>query len=210
MTISEALLARWRRVPTAVVADITGGACQLDPDIRPLRPAGQQPALFGRALTAECPPADIGAVIGALELAKRGDVLVIAAGGHRHTATIGEILGGYLRARGAAGIICDGAVRDVGALGTWNDFSVFSRFVTPRGPTSFAQGAVNGVVSFGGRKISPGDLVIGDDDGLVRLTPEDATTWIEAAEEALKRERQWQEALATGKAIREALGLPSG
>ena len=124
MTISEALLARWRRVPTAVVADITGGACQLDPDIRPLRPAGQQPALFGRALTAECPPADIGAVIGALELAKRGDVLVIAAGGHRHTATIGEILGGYLRARGAAGIICDGAVRDVGALGTWDDFSV--------------------------------------------------------------------------------------
>ena len=98
----------------------------------------------------------------------------------------------------------------MGALGPWDDFSVFSRFVTPRGPTSFAQGAVNGVVSFGGRKISPGDLVIGDDDGLVRLTPEDATTWIEAAEEALKRERQWQEALATGKAIREALGLPSG
>jgi regulator of RNase E activity RraA len=206
--VSASLLERWQRVPTAIVADLSNGACQIDPDIRPLCSAGQQPKLLGRALTVQCVPPDFGAVVRALEVARAGHVLVIAAQAHRATAMIGSILGGYLRGRGAAGIACDGAVRDVEDLAVWRDFSVFTRFVTPRGPTSSVHGEVNCTVNFGGRQIAPGDIVIGDDDGLVSLTPQEALDMIEAAEQKLALERQWRQRLAAGMTVAEALAIP--
>jgi regulator of RNase E activity RraA len=206
--VSASLLERWQRIPTAIVADLSNGACQIDPDIRPLCGAGQQPKLFGRALTVQCMPPDFGAVVRALEVARAGHVLVIAAQAHRATAMIGSILGGYLRSRGAAGIACDGAVRDVEDLAAWRDFSVFTRFITPRGPSSSAHGEVNCTVTFGGRQIAPGDIVIGDDDGLVSLTPREAVGMIEAAEMKLALERQWRQRLAAGMTAAEALALP--
>src|SRR5689334_10725641 len=111
LTIEET--ERWRLVSAAVAADLVRDRGQIDPDIRPLSPPGRQPRLFGRAVTALCEPPDFGAVLHALDQIKQGDVLMIAANGHRHTAMIGEILGGHLRNLGAAGIVCDGAIRDV-------------------------------------------------------------------------------------------------
>ena len=84
---------------------------------------------------------------------------------------IGEILGGHLKRLGACGLICDGAIRDVAELAKWNDFSVFSRAITPRGPISAERGRVNCSVVVGGRLVNPGDLIIGDDDGLASLDP---------------------------------------
>jgi regulator of RNase E activity RraA len=205
--LAPALLERWRRVPTAIVADISKGLCQIDPAIRPLCAPGQQPRLFGRALTVHCFASDIGAVVRALDIAQSGDVLVIAAQGHGLSAMIGSILGGYLRSRGAAGLACDGAIRDVEELATWRDFSVFTRSITPRGPSSFEQGEVNCPVAFGGRLIVPGDIVIGDDDGLVSLTPQQANSMLAAAEAKLELEGQWRTRLAAGLTIAEALGL---
>jgi regulator of RNase E activity RraA len=207
-SIPAPLLERWKCVPSAIVADISQGSCQIDPDIRPLCAAGQQPKLFGRALTVHCSAPDFGAVVRALDVAKAGDVLMIAAHGHRGTAMIGGILGGHLRGRGAAGLVCDGAIRDVEELAAWRDFSVFTRFITPRGPTSFVHGEVNGTVTLGGRLISPGDLVIGDDDGLVCLTPQEASSMLEAAEMKLALERQWRKRLADGMSVVDALLLP--
>ena len=68
--------------------------------------------LFGRAVTARCEPPDFGAVLRAVDRVGPGEVLVIAAGGVESHAMIGDVLGGHLRAKGAAGIVCDGAVRD--------------------------------------------------------------------------------------------------
>jgi 4-hydroxy-4-methyl-2-oxoglutarate aldolase len=205
--LTPSLIERWRRVPSAVIADVSSGACQIDPAIRPLCAPGHQPKLFGRALTVHCFAADIGAVVQALDIAQPGDVLVIAAQGYRQTAMIGSILGGYLRSRGAVGLVCDGAIRDVEDLATWRDFSVFTRCITPRGPSSFNQGEVNCPVAFGGRRIVPGDIVIGDDDGLVSLTPGEAISLLAAAEAKLELETQWRERLAGGMTIAAALGL---
>src|SRR5262245_17718673 len=113
----------WRAVPVAVAVDLLRDQGQIDPDIRPLNPPGRQPKLFGRAVTALCDPPDFGAVLHAMDRITPGDVLMIAAGGHRHTVMIGEILGGHLRRRGCAGLVCDGAIRDVATLSEWNDFS---------------------------------------------------------------------------------------
>jgi regulator of RNase E activity RraA len=161
---------------------------------------------MGRAVTVDCHAPDFGAVLHALDLVGQGDVLVIAARGHRDHAMIGDILSGHLRAKGAAGVIVDGAIRDTATLGRWDDFAAFSRHITPRGPTGASEGAVNGPVTFAGTLINPGDLILGDDDGLVCLPPE---TWVDGlapAHAKLALEDRWTEALRTGTAT-EAFSL---
>ena len=199
---------RWRKIPVAVAVDLGSDADQIDPAIRPLMPAGQQPRLFGRAVTALCKSPDFGAVLHAADLIAPGDVLVIAAAGHAETAMIGEIIGGYVRRRGGVGLVCDGAVRDVGTLANWADFPVFTRFITPRGPLSAERGAVNVPVVVGGQLITPGALVIGDDDGLVALSPATVRDRIGAAEAKLAREAEWEASLGSGQTVRETFGLP--
>ena len=206
-SISKDIVERWRNVPVAVIADVSNGACQIDPRIRPLCPAGQQPKLFGFAVTALCAPPDFGAVLTALDLVKKGDVLMIAAQGNSQRAMIGEILGGHLRRRGAAGLICDGSIRDVAELASWKDLSCYSRFITPRGPTGAALGEVNTTVIVGGLGVSPGDLILGDDDGLAALSSMTARSLIVDAEAKMALEVEWQNKLASGNNIAETFGL---
>jgi 4-hydroxy-4-methyl-2-oxoglutarate aldolase len=205
--LSAAEIERWRNCPVAVAVDVAGGAGQVDPAIRPLCPPGRQPRLFGRAVTARCEAPDFGAVLHAVDLVGPGDVLVIAAAADRTTAMIGEILGGQVRRRGGRGIVCDGAVRDVATLAQWEDFSVFARSVTPRGPVSAEKGAANGAVVVGGCEVRPGDVVIGDDDGLVVLPPSAVRGNISAAEAKLALEAEWQAKLAAGQSVRSIFGL---
>lgn len=204
--LTEAEIARWRDIPVAVAVDLSPES-QIDPAIRPLNPTGRQPRLFGRAVTVSCTPPDFGAVVHALEHVGRGEVLMIAAGGDAVTAMIGEILSGHLRNRGAAGVVCDGAVRDVATLSGWPDFSVYSRSITPRGPTSAEHGILNAVVMIGGRRVTSGDLVIGDDDGLVCLSPETVRGRIGDAEARLAREGGWIDGLAAGRSVIKIFGV---
>lgn len=206
-TLSQSEIDRWRAVPVAVAVDLGPEAGQIDPAIRPLRLAGMQPRLFGQAFTVRCEAPDFGAVLHALDAIAPGQVLVIDAGGHRDTAMIGDILSGHLRRKGIAGVVCDGAVRDAGTLGRWDNFAVFARWITPRGPTGSDRGALNLPVMIGGCLVSPGDLVIGDDDGLVSLTPQVVRRRISDAEAKLAREADWSSALAAGKSAAEVFGL---
>jgi len=209
-TLTRTEIARWMSVPVAVAVDLGRDAGQIDPAIRPLRPSGTQLRLVGQAVTVRCEAPDFGAVLHALDVIQRGQVLVIDAAGHRDTAMIGDILSGYLRDKGIAGLICDGAVRDTNTLGGWDDFPVFSRWITPRGPTGTDRGAVNLPVVIGGCLVSPGDLVLGDDDGLVSLTPMVVRTRIADAEAKLARETGWISALAAGTSAVEVFGLAPG
>jgi len=205
--LSAAAIDRWRAVPVAVAVDLGRMIGQIDPAIRPLLPPGRQPRLFGRAVTVACEPPDFGAVLLAIDRIGAGEVLVIAAGGHAETAMIGEILSAHMRRRGAVGLVCDGAIRDVGTLAGWGDFPVFTRHVTPRGPASAERGTINGPVVVGGQLVRPGDLVIGDDDGLVALGPEAVRGRIGDAEAKLRREAGWQESLLAGRSMAQTFGL---
>ena len=204
--LSEAEIEAWRAIPAAVAVDLVP-AEQLDVRIRPINPPGRQPRLFGRAFTMRCEPPDFGAVMHAVDMARPGDVFVIAAGGEGGTAMIGEILAGHLRNKGCAGLVCDGPVRDVAALAEWDDFSVFTRCVTPRGPISAENGIVNATVGIGDRLVAPGDLIIGDDDGLVALTPATVRDRAADAKARLVQEDGWVKALAEGKPVSEIFGL---
>ncbi|CAN1577296.1 MenG Demethylmenaquinone methyltransferase [Paracoccaceae bacterium] len=205
--LTPAEIARWSAIPVAIAVDLVREAGQIDPAIRPLRPAGMQPRLFGQAVTVRCDAPDFGAVLQALDVIQSGQVLVIDANGYREAAMIGDILSGHLRAKGVAGVICEGAVRDVGTLGGWVDFPVYSRWINPRGPTGADRGAVNLPVTVGGARITSGDLLIGDDDGLVVLTPANVRGLIADAEAKLARETGWIEGLTSGKSAAEVFGL---
>lgn len=205
--VTPAEIDRWREVPVSIAVDLNLEPGQIDPAIRPLMPPGQQPRLFGRAVTVQCEPPDFGAVLHALTVIKPGEVLVIAAEGDSHTAMIGEILCGHLRALGAAGMVCDGAVRDVGTLAGWSDFAVFSRHVTPRGPVGLERGSVNVPVEVGGCRVSPSDLIIGDDDGLVALSSAAIRDGIAGAEAKIALEAEWIASLERGTPVQETFGL---
>ena len=98
-------------------------------------------------------------------------------------------------------------MRDVGTLAGWDDFPVFTRWITPRGPASAERGAVNLPVVVGGCLVSPGDLVIGDDDGLVALSPAAIRDRIGGAEAKLALEAEWEASLAGGRSVLETFGL---
>ena len=127
--------------------------------------------------------------------------------GHAANAMIGDILGGQLHTQGAAGIICDGAIRDTATLATLENFAVYSRHITPRGPTGAEHGAVNVAVSIGGCAIHPGDLILGDDDGLVALPINRLAELIDAAEAKLLLEANWTRRLAAGDPVSSIFGL---
>jgi 4-hydroxy-4-methyl-2-oxoglutarate aldolase len=204
--IPEELLARWRRIPVAVAVDLTPSH-QIDPAIRPLRPAGQQQRLFGRAVTARCAPPDFGAVLHAVGVIAADEVLVIDAGAQISHAMIGDILGGQLHRLGAAGLVCDGAVRDVAGLAAMQGLPVYARAINPLGPTTARTGEVNGGVLLGGIAVAPGDLIIGDDDGLVALPPKLLPKLIDAAEAKLRLEAEWTARLTAGEPIGDIFRL---
>ncbi len=206
-SLEDAEIAPWRKIPVAIAVDLARDIGQIDPAIRPLRPPGQQPPLFGRAVTALCEPPDFGAVLHALDHVGKGDVLVIAANGAREFAMIGEILSEHLQRRGVGGVVCDGAVRDVATIAGLADFAVFTRHITPRGPSSSERGAVNAPVVVGATLVTPGDLILGDDDGLVALSPQNVRTRLAAAQAKVAKEGEWIAALKAGRSVAEVFGL---
>tara|TARA_R110000782_G_scaffold268393_1_gene364820 strand:+ start:79176 stop:79844 length:669 start_codon:yes stop_codon:yes gene_type:complete len=207
--LTDGEIESWRAIPAAVAVDMSDTIGLIDPAIRPVGAIGPHIHMIGRAVTASCEPPDFGAVAYVLDEIGPGDVLVIATGGNCSHAVIGEILSGHLRRRGAAGVICDGAIRDVATLNFWSNFPVFARGVTARGPTSAERGTINLPVRIGLCTVNPGDLIIGDGDGIAVLTPTAARVHLASAREKLKREEGWVNSLEAGHSARETFGLCS-
>jgi len=205
-SLSEDEIKQWQNIPVAIAADLARQD-QLDIAIRPLCIPGKQPKLCGRAVTAHCEPPDFGAVLHGVDLIKPGDVLVIAASGRDDAAMIGEIVCGHLRSKGCVGVVCDGAVRDAANIVSWPDFSVFTRFVNPLGPTGAERGIVQNPVMIGKRSVTPGDLILGDDDGLIALSPTTARKIFADAKAKSSLEEDWVKQLATGKTCADVFGL---
>ncbi|HEY1362316.1 MAG TPA: dimethylmenaquinone methyltransferase [Xanthobacteraceae bacterium] len=208
--LPRATIDAWRVVPSAVAADRLQGRGHADARIRPVWPLPPGTTLIGNAITAWCEPADYGPVHHAIAAAEPGDVLVIAAGGRRDAAMIGDLLGGAARRKGIAGVVVDGAVRDSGTFAQWNDFAVYSRWITPRGPSSMERGSVNETVIFGGVAVSPFDLVIGDNDGLVFVPRSRVDELLEPCLARLAAEQTWEAALAEGASTLALFNVPAG
>jgi len=207
--LSTELIGSWGGVPTTIATDVFSGRNLINPAIRPIRALSDRKRLVGRAVTAWCEPADYGPVHHAIAVAKPGEVIVIAAGGRLDVAMIGELLGGAARRKRISGVVVDGAVRDIGTLMQWEDFVVFARGVVARGPLSMERGSVNDTVVLGDICIAPGDLILGDDDGLVAIAPDQAEEKLQAALAMVEAERKWQQALSQGQTTLEVFKVPA-
>jgi RraA family protein len=155
-----------------------------------LLPYHRPKPLAGSALTIRTRPGDNLAIHRAFELCRPGDVLVIDGAGDLTQALMGEIMATFAESLGVRGLVIDGAIRDVGAL-RQRDFPVYARGVTHRGPYKNGPGEINVPVTVGGMIVHPGDIIVGDEDGVLAIAPADVDAVIEGA-----RRQQAKEAAA--------------
>lgn len=161
--ISSEWVEKFSAIPVANISDSmsrlnSGGAM-----LRPLHAGG---VLCGPALTVKSCPGDNLMTHMALNLAVAGDVIVVDAGGDLSNAIIGERMLAYCIAKKFGGIIINGAVRDYGWIRR-QSFPVYACGITHQGPYKNGPGEINTPVSIGGMVVVPGDLMVGDDDGLL-------------------------------------------
>ncbi|WP_394541896.1 RraA family protein [Pantoea sp. SGAir0418] len=168
----------------AILADVAGRRGTLHGRVKPLSP---QMKVAGPAITVEVRPGDNLAIHAALAIAQPGDVLVVDGKGDISCALLGEIMATQAEASGIAGIIIDGAVRDADALAQ-GSYPVFAAGLNPSGPTKSIPGRVNHPVSVAGAPIEPGDLVVGDADGVVVIAKQDVERIIALAAKKLDAE----------------------
>jgi len=162
---SKALLKSFDGMPTGFVTDAYNGKGCLDFEIKPLMPAM---AFHGPAITAYCGPMDNLAAMALLDFAKKGDVIVIATSGDDTAATIGDLWAFWAKKIGVAAIVCDGLVRDVAGL-LKVGIPIFARGIKPNSAFKHGPGEVNMDVTCGGVAIGPGDIIVGDRDGVVAV-----------------------------------------
>lgn len=181
---AKELVERFRDMPVANIDDNMGRIAAVDSEIQAIGTA----KLLGTAFTVRVPQGDNLMFHAAMDLAKPGDVIMIDAGGFTNRAIFGELMVTYCKKRGIAGIVCDGAIRDRGGIAAMEDFAVYARAVTPNGPYKNGPGEVNVPVVIGGKLVYPGDIIVGDDDGVIIIRPDeaaaiaDATLAVEAKE----------------------------
>ena len=202
-TLSAAELTAWRGTPTATASDAMDRSQAMSGAIKPVKPGLQ---LCGQARTIQAMVGDNSALHLAVSLARPGEVLAIDAGGHEDTAVWGDILTSAAMARGIAGVVIDGATRDVARIRELG-FPVFCRAVVPRGPHKGFGGVIDGPVAVGGVPVGPGDLVLGDDDG-VTVVPLARLAAVRAALDAIvDKERQLLAGIAAGRSTAQLLGI---
>lgn len=161
---SPAQIEAFQGAQTGHVCDALGGDGALDLAIKPL--AGVPHTLCGPALTADCGPADILGITAALTEVEPGDIVVQATGGWMGCAAMGDLVAGRAHNAGVAGVVSDGCVRDLPGIQAVG-MPVFCVGISPNSPFAKGPGAVGHPVVIGGRQVCSGDMIIGDQDGVV-------------------------------------------
>jgi RraA family protein len=182
--VSPELVEAAARFQAAILADVAGRRGTLNGRVKPLAPTMK---VAGPAITVEVRPGDNLAIHAALAVAKPGDVIVVDGKGDMSCALIGEIMATQAHATGIAGFVIDAAVRDSHELAQ-GEFPVFSAGLNPCGPTKSVAGRVNAPISVAGASVNPGDLIVGDADGVVVIPKDDVARIIELAQKKLDAE----------------------
>ena len=163
-----------------------------------LRPFHRPKPMAGTAVTVRTRGGDNLAIHRAFDYCRPGDVLVIDGAGELTQALMGDIMASYAESLGVQGLVIDGAIRDVGALGQ-RDFPVYARGVTHRGPYKNGPGEINVPVTVGGMVVHPGDIVVGDEDGVLAISPADVEAVIEGARKQAAKEAAALKSIAEGR-----------
>ena len=206
MELTKEVLERLQKLPTGNVADSNTSAPRqgaMDSGIKPLDSKSQR---VGRAVTARCYPGDNLALHQAVYAAKAGDVLVLDCRGYTEAGHFGDIMALACQVRGIAGVVIDGSCRDaedIKALG----LPVFVRALNPSGTVKKSLGEINVPVICGGVRVNPGDIILGDCDGVVVVPQESEDTVFANAQAKYDKEAHIVEQLKAGKTTLEIYGF---
>jgi regulator of RNase E activity RraA len=186
------------RYPSSILADVAGRRGALNGRIGPLSPSMR---FAGPALTVEVRPGDNLMIHAALALARPGDVIVVDGKGDLGAALMGEITCQQAMALGVAAVVIDGAVRDSEAIRALG-FPMFAAGLNPNGPTKNVAGRLNHPIAVGGVTVRPGDLVVGDADGVTVVEREKAAALLPLAAEKVAAETQRIADIRSRRALR--------
>lgn len=192
---SPDLVERFRKLPVANVSDSMSRMAAAGPRLRPMHGGG---VLAGPAITVKTRPGDNLMLHKAIDMAEPGDVIVLDAGGDLTNALIGELMVAHAEQRGVGGIVINGAIRDAATLREGR-FPIFAAGVTHRGPYKDGPGEINVPISIDGMIIIPGDLMLGDDDGLVCVPLADAEAIYAATKKKHDAETAQMDAIRAGR-----------
>ncbi|NRT56756.1 RraA family protein [Sphaerotilus uruguayifluvii] len=184
--------------PSSILADVAGRRGALSGRIAPLAPGMR---VAGSALTVEVRPGDNLMIHVALAIAQPGDVIVVDGKGDLSSALMGEIMSQQAKALGIAGVVIDGAVRDSEAIRELG-FPMWAAGLNPNGPTKSVAGRVNHPVSIGGVTVNPGDLIVGDADGITVVERSKAASLLPLAVEKVAAETKRIADIKSGRQLR--------
>jgi 4-hydroxy-4-methyl-2-oxoglutarate aldolase len=202
-SITAAQRDQLKRLGTATIHEAQGQRGAVDPRIAPLDPSMR---LAGPALTVDIRPGDNLMIHYALTKARPGDVLVVDAKAFVDAGPWGDVLTFAAQQIGIAGLVIDGAVRDASQIVEMG-FPVFCRGLSIRGTNKHQPGKLNLPLILGGAAVRPGDIVVGDRDGLVIVAADEVPEVIAASAAREQKEAQMRERLAQGATMVELLGL---
>ncbi|MBC6718270.1 RraA family protein [Aurantimonas sp. DM33-3] len=188
----RSLVEAFAKIPSAIISDNLNRMVAAGPSVRPMHKGG---TLAGTALTVKTRPGDNLMIHKAADIAQPGDVIVVDAGGDLTNALIGELIISHARSRGVVGFVVNGAVRDMDVIAV-DDYPVYGAGVSHRGPYKDGPGEVNVPIALDGMVIAPGDIVIGDLDGVVCIPREEAESVLAASRAQQEKEAGIQAAIA--------------
>lgn len=183
--VSPEDVTRYREIPSAVIGDSMLRIQGCGAAVRPIYSG--ETVLAGPAYTVKTRPGDNLFVHKAIDRASPGDVLVVDAGGFTGQALVGEMMLTHAETRGIAGVVIYGAIRDSGHVAQ-HSFPVFASGVSQQGPFQSGPGHVNVPIAINGMVIMPGDLMIGDPDGVICVPYDDVDPLYDQAWERFQGE----------------------
>lgn len=179
------MVEKFKDIPVANIADCMNRTSALSQEIRPVN----EEYILGTAFTVKVAQGDNLMFHKSMDLAKEGDVIIIDSMGTKNRAILGEIMATYCKKRGIAGIVVDGPIRDVEDIGKMN-MPVYAAGSTPNGPYKNGPGEIGTTISVGGQVVNPGDIIVGDKDGIIVIKKEDAEELLGKALATLEKEKK--------------------
>lgn len=179
------IIQQFYEIPATCVSDAMEGLHNIDPAIKPLR---QEYKICGRAFTVKMPAGDNMVLLRAIREAKQGDILVVDAKGYLYAAAAGDFVVGLAHILGIGGMVIDGTVRDIVSISEMR-FPVFCKGGTLACSKKHGIGEINVPVSCGGMTVYPGDIIVGDADGVAVIPKDRGNIVLQGARDKLKKDQ---------------------
>ena len=200
---SKEVIDEFRNLPTAILSDAMNRMNSMNAEIKPI--IGDV-NIAGSAVTVQCIAGDNLMIHKAIYVAEAGDVIVVDARGHKDNSVWGNIMTKASKIREIEAVVIDGTIRDI-RENREEQYPIFCKGVVPAGSQKSWGGNINVPIQCGSACVNPGDIIVGDDDGIVVVPRDMAKEVLQQAKERINMEEEWINEIQKGKTTLEVIGL---